>query len=68
VIRLLALLYFTLHSDLARQYALGKEPGLVSGTAAANAAGSGVPETPGQEKATSRNSNIAHDFKTDLGR
>jgi hypothetical protein len=55
-------------SDLARQYAPGKEPGLVSGTAASNAAGSGVPEVPGQEKATGKNGNTGHDYKDDRTR
>jgi hypothetical protein len=55
-------------SDLARQYAPGKEPGLYSGSATSNAAGSGVPEIPGKEKASQNNRDSGHDYKTDLGR
>jgi hypothetical protein len=55
-------------SDIARQYAAGKEPGLVSGTAAANAAGSGVPQPAGKEIATVLNSPNGHDYKDDRTR
>lgn len=55
-------------SDLARQYAPGKEPGLVSGTVAANAAGSGVPEASGSEKATGKNGSNGRDYKDDRTR
>lgn len=55
-------------SDIARQYPPAAQPGLYSGTAAANAAGSGVPEIPGQEKATSKNSSLGHDYKDDRTR
>jgi hypothetical protein len=55
-------------SDLARQYPPALAPGLYSGTAAANAAGSGLPEVPGQEKATGKNSSNGHDYKDDRTR
>jgi len=46
-------------SDLARVYAPGKELGLVSGSAAANAAGSGVPQPAGKELAHAGNAGLA---------
>lgn len=52
-------------SDLARQYPPAQQPGLYSGTAAANAAGSGVPDISGQEKATGKNGSLGHDYKDD---
>jgi hypothetical protein len=52
-------------SDIARVYASGKEPGLVAGTAASIAAGAGMPEVNGQEKATVKNGDKAHDYKDD---
>lgn len=55
-------------SDLARQYPPALQPGLYSGSAASNAAGSGMPEVPGQEKATHKNSNSGHDYKDDRTR
>lgn len=47
-------------SDLARPYQPGKEPGLISGTAASYAAGAGTPEQPGKEKASLQNQHNAH--------
>lgn len=62
--RLLAvLLYFTLWSDLARQYPPGLTPGLYAGSAAANAAGAGLPEVSGKEKASQANSSLGHDYQ-----
>jgi hypothetical protein len=55
-------------SDLARQFPPATAPGLYSGSAASNAAGSGMPEVAGQEKATSKNSHNAHDYKDDRSR
>jgi hypothetical protein len=52
-------------SDLARVYTPSLAPGLISGTAASNAAGAGVPEVSGQEKATHKNSNLGHDYRDD---
>lgn len=52
-------------SDLARTYVSGKEPILVSGTAASNAAGAGTAQPAGQEKAHGGNSNNGHDYKDD---
>ena len=52
-------------SDIAKVYAPGKEPGLVSGTAASNAAGAGLPEVNGKEKATVKNADLGHDYKDD---
>jgi hypothetical protein len=52
-------------SDLARQYPPALLPGLYSGTAAANAAGSGVPAQNGKELAHGGNSNLSHDYKDD---
>lgn len=52
-------------SDLARVYASGKEPGLVAGTTASNAAGAGLPEAGGKEKATVKNGDLGHDYKDD---
>lgn len=49
-------------SDLARQYPPGKEPVLVSGTAAANAAGSGVPQPAGKELAHAGNRDLGHNW------
>lgn len=62
------LLYATFRSDLARQYPPASAPGLYSGTAAANAAGSGVPEVSGQEKATGKNGNNGRDYRDDRTR
>lgn len=47
-------------SDIARVYAPGKEPELISGTAAADAAGSGVPRAAGKELASNANGDKAH--------
>ena len=55
-------------SDIARQYPPASTPGLVSGTAAANAAGSGVPQPAGQEKASHVNQHNGHDYKDDRTR
>jgi hypothetical protein len=55
-------------SDLARQYPPGQTPGLISGTAASYAAGAGVPEVPGKEKATHSNSSLGHDYRDDRSR
>jgi hypothetical protein len=55
-------------SDLARQYPPALAPGLYSGTTVANAAGSGVPEQPGREKATGKNSSAGHDYGDDRSR
>jgi hypothetical protein len=52
-------------SDLARVYPPALHPGLVAGTAASNTAGAGVPQPPGQEKATLLNSHNGHDYKDD---
>jgi len=66
MIRVLAvLLYATFRSDLARQYPPGQAPGLISGTAASYAAGAGVPEVPGKERATHSNRDLGHDYKDD---
>lgn len=53
-------------SDLARQYPSGKELELISGTAASNAAGAGLPEVNGKEKSTVANANLAK--ATDLAK
>jgi hypothetical protein len=55
-------------SDLARQYPPALQPGLYSGTAAANAAGSGVPQPAGKEIATTANAHNGHDYKDDRSR
>jgi hypothetical protein len=55
-------------SDLARQYPPALHPGLYSGTATANAAGSGVPQPPGKELAHGGNSSLGHDYKDDRSR
>lgn len=55
-------------SDLARQYPPGLTPGLVSGTAASNAAGAGVPQPPGLELATHGNRDRGHDYRDDRTR
>ena len=55
-------------SDLARQYPPALHPGLISGTAAANAAGSGVQQPAGQEKASLVNQHNGHDYKDDRSR
>ena len=55
-------------SDLARQYPPASAPGLYSGTAAANAAGSGFPEQSGREKATGKNGSAGHDYQDDRTR
>ena len=54
-------------SDLAKTYAPGKEPMLLSGSAAANAAGSGVPQPAGKELAHGGNSDKGHNYG-DLGK
>jgi hypothetical protein len=54
-------------SDLARQYPPASQPGLVSGTAASNAAGGGVPQPPGKELAHNGNQHLAHVY-ADLAR
>ena len=46
-------------SDIARVYQAGKEPLLISGTAASNAAGAGTPEQSGHEKAHNGNASLA---------
>lgn len=55
-------------SDIARQYPPGLTPGLYAGTPASVAAGAGLPEVPGAEKATGKNSNNGHDYKDDRTR
>lgn len=55
-------------SDLARQYASGKEPELIAGTAASIAAGAGLPEQSGKEKATAKNADAGRDYKDDRTR
>lgn len=62
------LLYFTLRSDIARQYPPALQPGLYAGTAASNAAGAGVPQPPGLERASHANRDNGHDYKNDLAR
>jgi hypothetical protein len=52
-------------SDLARQFPAATAPGLYSGSAVSNAAGSGMPEVAGQEKATGKNSSLSHDYRDD---
>lgn len=52
-------------SDISRVYAAGKEPGLVSGTAASNTAGGGVPQPAGKELASLVNQHSSHDYKDD---
>ena len=52
-------------SDLARQYSPALQPGLVSGTAASNTAGAGVPQPPGLERASHANRDSGHDYKDD---
>lgn len=52
-------------SDIARQYPPALQPGLVSGTAASNAAGAGVTQPAGQERASNSNSHNGHDYKDD---
>jgi hypothetical protein len=55
-------------SDIARQYPPATAPGLVSGTAASNAAGAGVPQPAGKELAHGGNSSLGHDYKDDRAR
>jgi len=55
-------------SDISRQYASGKEPGLVSGTAASNTAGAGLPGKGGLELSTVKNADSGHDYKDDRTR
>jgi hypothetical protein len=55
-------------SDLARVYAPGKEVGFIAGTPASIAAGAGLPEVSGREKATSKNGDLGHDYKDDRTR
>jgi hypothetical protein len=52
-------------SDLARVYPSGQELGLIAGTAASIAAGAGLPEQNGKEKATVKNGDKGHDYKDD---
>jgi len=52
-------------SDLARQYPPALQPGLYSGTTAANAAGSGIPAQNGKELAHNGNRDLGHDYKDD---
>lgn len=52
-------------SDIARQYPPALQPGLYSGTAAANAAGSGVTQPAGSERASLANQHSGHDYKDD---
>lgn len=49
-------------SDIAKVYKPGTEPMLYSGTTAANAAGAGVPQPPGQEKASHVNRDSGHNY------
>lgn len=49
-------------SDIARQYPPAAQPGLVSGTTASYAAGAGVPEVPGHERASLANQHTAHNY------
>lgn len=55
-------------SDIARQYPPALQPGLVSGTAASNTAGAGVPQPAGQERASQVNQHAGHDYKDDRTR
>lgn len=55
-------------SDLARQYPPASQPGLYSGTTAANTAGSGTPQPAGKELAHGGNSSLGHDYKDDRTR
>lgn len=55
-------------SDIARQYPPAQVPMLYAGTAAANAAGSGVPQPAGSEKASQANQHLGHDYKDDRTR
>jgi hypothetical protein len=52
-------------SDIARQYPPALQPGLVAGTAASNAAGAGVTQPAGQERASHVNRDSGHDYKDD---
>lgn len=52
-------------SDIARQYPPGLTPGLIAGTPASVAAGAGLPEQSGKEKATHSNRDLGHDYKDD---
>ena len=58
----LFLLAMTLRSDIARVYPPASVPMLYSGTAAANAAGSGVVQPAGQEKASLVNQHNCHNY------
>jgi hypothetical protein len=49
-------------SDIAKVYKPGSEPMLVSGTTAANAAGSGVVQPAGKELASHVNRDSAHNY------
>lgn len=49
-------------SDIAKQYPPALQPGLVSGTTAANAAGAGVPQPAGKELASHVNAHNAHNY------
>ena len=55
-------------SDIAKQYPPASAPGLISGTAASIAAGAGVPEQAGKEKASHANRDNGHDYKDDRTR
>lgn len=46
-------------SDIARVYAAGKEPMLISGTTASNNAGAGTPEQSGHEKSHVGNAGLS---------
>lgn len=55
-------------SDIARQYPPALAPGFISGTAASVAAGAGLPEQAGKEKASHANRDLGHDYKDDRTR
>lgn len=55
-------------SDLARVFPPATAPGLYSGSAASNAAGSGMPEVAGKEKASHVNRDSGHDYRDDRTR
>lgn len=63
MIRLQLLALFVLcglRSDIGKVYAAGKEPMLLSGTAASNTAGGGVPRVAGSELAHLGNQHLGH--------
>ena len=49
-------------SDISKQYPPGKELTIVVGTAAANAAGAGVPQPNGKELAHNGNRDLGHNY------